>query len=202
MSHIRSKDTGPERVLRMHLFRAGFRYRLYVKALPGTPDIVLPGCRTVIFVNGCFWHGHKGCRMASIPKTNTGFWHTKIQRNISRDERNTALLEALGWNVVTVLECELQPAKVEETVHRLCTILRVNADCWRSSLAARRKAAAISGFEAKVSRRRRSMQDASLRERFHVPDRIRKLSRNSDDTMYDPPSLPILETLSGKRKRR
>ena len=86
MSHIRSKDTGPEILVRKALHRLGYRYRLNVKSLPGTPDIVLPKYRTAIFVNGCFWHGHTGCRYYTVPKSNTDYWKEKVRRNIERDE--------------------------------------------------------------------------------------------------------------------
>ena len=88
MSHIRSRDTRPETMVRHYLFSRGFRYRKNVRALPGTPDIVLGRYRTVIFVNGCFWHGHEGCRYFRLPKTNADFWQQKIERNQARDARD------------------------------------------------------------------------------------------------------------------
>jgi len=108
MSKIRSKDTKPELVLRKALFARGFRYRVNEKHLPGKPDIVLPKYKTVIFLHGCFWHRHEGCKYAYTPKTNTEFWVDKITSNKERDKINTQKLTALGWNVLTVWECEIQ----------------------------------------------------------------------------------------------
>lgn len=108
MSRIRSKNTLPEMILRKALFARGFRYRLNVRKLPGKPDIVLPRYRTVIFVHGCFWHGHEGCKYAGIPKTNTEFWVEKIARNRERDKIHAEQLVAQGWNVLTVWECDIR----------------------------------------------------------------------------------------------
>lgn len=107
MSRIRSSNTSPELALRRALHALGFRFRLHRKDLPGKPDIVLPRYKTVVFVHGCFWHRHAGCKVASTPKTNTAFWEQKFERNTARDERNAALLQALGWKVLVVWECEL-----------------------------------------------------------------------------------------------
>lgn len=106
MSKIRGKNTKPEIVLRKALFAKGFRYRLHGN-LPGKPDIVLKKYKTVIFVNGCFWHGHAGCKYATRPKSNTDFWQKKILTNQRRDHLHTIQLEANGWNVLTVWECEI-----------------------------------------------------------------------------------------------
>ena len=108
MSRIRSMNTKPEILVRKGLHIRGFRFRLQDRRLPGKPDIVLPKYGVAIMVNGCFWHGHKGCRYATKPKTNTEFWEAKIARNKHRDEVTTAHLEALGWHVITVWECELR----------------------------------------------------------------------------------------------
>ncbi len=180
MSHIRSKETGPELVLRRALFKEGFRYRLYVKGLPGTPDIVLPGCHTAIFVNGCFWHGHKDCRLASMPSTNTDFWETKIRRNIRRDECNTAMLEAMGWNVMTVWECELQPRQIGDTVARLTPMLKDNALKWSTAMTDGKRRRAAERFNARVARRRKILRDMQLHDAFRIPSRIRKISHDED----------------------
>ena len=103
MSHIRSRDTRPETMVRHYLFSRGFRYRKNV------PDIVLGRYRTVIFVNGCFWHGHEGCRYFRLPKTNAGFWQQKIERNQARDARDRMELRRMGWHVIQVWECQLKP---------------------------------------------------------------------------------------------
>lgn len=108
MSRIRGKNTKPEILVRKGLHARGFRFRLHNKKLPGSPDVVLPKYGVAIMVNGCFWHRHKGCRYATKPKTNVEFWETKIARNRHRDEVTNAHLEALGWHVITVWECELR----------------------------------------------------------------------------------------------
>lgn len=107
MSHIRGKDTKPEIFVRTALWRLGFRYKLNDPKLPGKPDIVFPKYHTVIFINGCFWHGHPGCKKARIPATNEDFWKAKILSNINRDQLNISLLKQAGWNVIVVWECEL-----------------------------------------------------------------------------------------------
>ncbi len=108
MSKIRSKDTKPEIALRKALFARGFRYRVNDRKLPGKPDIVLPKYKTVIFLHGCFWHRHDGCKYAYTPKTNTEFWVDKITSNAERDKINLQKLTALGWSVITVWECEIR----------------------------------------------------------------------------------------------
>ena len=123
MSNIRSRNTKPEVMLRKALFSRGFRYRINSRALPGTPDIVLPKYHTVIFVNGCFWHGHNGCRYYVIPATNTEFWVSKIQKNIERDAKVTAELQSLGWKVITVWECDLRGPQFEKTVGRVTGLI-------------------------------------------------------------------------------
>ena len=110
MSRIHGKDTKPEEIVRKFLFSKGFRYRKNDSRLPGKPDIVLPKYKTAIFVNGCFWHVHEGCKDFFWPKNNAEFWKEKLGKNTERDQRNYALLEQLGWRVVIVWECELKPA--------------------------------------------------------------------------------------------
>lgn len=113
MSRIRSKDTSPEKRVRSFLHSAGFRFRLHVKNLPGSPDIVLPKHRTAIFVNGCYWHRHQGCKFAYIPKSRVEFWQDKFRQNVERDLKNINALEACGWKILTVWECE---TKTEEQI--------------------------------------------------------------------------------------
>lgn len=120
MSHIRSVNTKPEEVVRKYLFSKGFRYRKNVRSLPGTPDIVLSKYRTVVFVNGCFWHKHE-CKRFVFPSSNTDYWIPKILRNVERDEKNYQLLAADGWRVLTVWECELKMKNREERLTRLVT---------------------------------------------------------------------------------
>lgn len=119
MSSIRSRDTRPETIVRHYLFAHGFRYRKNVRSLPGTPDIVLRRYRTVIFINGCFWHGHEGCRYFRLPKTNTDFWQQKIERNQERDIRKHAQLRRMGWHVIQVWECQLKPQERTATLRSI-----------------------------------------------------------------------------------
>ena len=108
MSKIRSKNTRPEETVRKWLFNNGFRYRKNVAALPGKPDVVLPKYGAVIFVHGCFWHGHAGCRYFVVPKTRTEWWLEKINRNIEKDGKSQSALAAIGWKVIVVWECEIR----------------------------------------------------------------------------------------------
>lgn len=110
MRRIRSKDTSPELRIRSLIFRAGYRYRLHRKDLPGKPDLVFPKLCKVIFVNGCFWHQHK-CKEAHIPKTNRNYWHPKLEKNKIRDKRNYCELRKMGWSVLVLWECKTQSIK-------------------------------------------------------------------------------------------
>ncbi len=124
MSHIRGKDTAIEVRVRKYLFGLGYRYRKNDKRLPGKPDIVLPKYRTVIFIHGCFWHRHSDCKDATTPKTRTDFWTEKFSRNVENDRRHKEQLEADGWKVITLWECEINK-KFEETMNRvLCELTR------------------------------------------------------------------------------
>ena len=113
MSRIRSTNSKPEDIVRKYLFSKGLRYRKNVKTLPGKPDVVLKKYKTVIFVNGCFWHGHQGCKYFVMPKSNTEYWNKKITGNVERDKNVIVRLEELGWNVITVLECNLKKENLE-----------------------------------------------------------------------------------------
>lgn len=123
MVAIRNKDTKPEILVRKFLFNRGFRYRLNCSRLPGHPDIVMKKYRTVIFVNGCFWHGHDGCKYFVLPKTNIEFWEDKIQRNKERDIRKQKELAVMGWHCITIWECQLKPAIREQTLESLAYTL-------------------------------------------------------------------------------
>lgn len=123
MSSIRSRNTKPEVLVRKYLFARGFRFRINVRRLPGTPDIVLRKYRTVIFVNGCFWHGHEGCRYYVLPKTNTDFWQAKIERNRERDHSERLQLRLMGWHVIQVWECQLKPKSRELTLKSIALTL-------------------------------------------------------------------------------
>lgn len=117
MGRIRSKDTRPELLVRRAVWRAGFRYRLHVKGMPGRPDLVFPRLRTVVFVHGCYWHAHT-CQKGRIPGANRQFWHDKFMANQSRDERDRAELRRLGWRVIVVWECALASAARRESTLR------------------------------------------------------------------------------------
>lgn len=120
MAAIKGKDTKPEMTVRKYLFSRGLRFRVQVRKLPGSPDIVLPKYKTVVFVNGCFWHGHDGCRYYRLPKSNVEFWKAKIERNKARDARNEEELKAMGWRVIRIWECEIRTAAVrDEHLRRL-----------------------------------------------------------------------------------
>lgn len=110
MSRIRGTDTAPEKLVRSALHRLGFRFSLRRRDLPGKPDIVMPRHKTAIFVHGCFWHRHTGCRNSVLPKTRPDFWLTKLEGNVARDKRSAAALKQLGWRVMTVWECETDDA--------------------------------------------------------------------------------------------
>lgn len=124
MSQIKGKNTKPEILVRKFLFRNGFRYRLNDKKLPGKPDIVLKKYNTVIFVDGCFWHGHKGCKYYVIPKTRTDFWLKKIETNITNDKKKRLQLKKMGWKIINLWECDLSKNKSEKTFKKLIENLK------------------------------------------------------------------------------
>ena len=119
MSRIHGKDTKPELLVRKFLFAHGFRYRMNVKTLPGKPDIVLPKYKTVIFINGCFWHGHKGCKYFTLPKTRTEWWLQKIKETQHRDKEAEIALNVAGWHVITIWTCMLKAPNKGQTLDRL-----------------------------------------------------------------------------------
>lgn len=123
MSRIRSKDTKPEELVRKYLFSKGFRYRKNDTRFPGKPDIVLPKYKTVIFVNGCFWHMHEGCKYFVWPKNNAKFWRDKIMSNVERDKRNYQLIQQQGWRVYIVWECELRRSMRDKTLKHILSEL-------------------------------------------------------------------------------
>lgn len=128
MSKIRSKNTKPEEMVRKYLFAQGFRYRKNDKRLPGKPDIVLPKYKTVVFVNGCFWHMHEGCKYFVWPRNNREFWKNKIEGNAERDKRKKTELELQGWNVITIWECQLKTGVRQETFARLCNEIKAKRE--------------------------------------------------------------------------
>lgn len=173
MSHIRSKDTKPEMAVRKGLFAAGVRYRLNVSALPGTPDIVLKKYNTAIFVNGCFWHGHSGCRHFVMPQTNRQFWQDKIERNIRRDAAVKTRLEALGWKVIVLWECELNTsARRKETMGRLLEALKDNEAEYRAEQGRRKVLKALRRRENDEKKMRKGALEAEIHNRYDIPRKI------------------------------
>jgi DNA mismatch endonuclease, patch repair protein len=124
MSRIKGKDTKPEMLVRRFLHKNGFRYRLHVKDLPGKPDIVLPKYKTVIFIHGCFWHGHEGCKYYTVPKTRSEWWLNKITGNVNNDAKAEEILTAKGWKVLKIWGCELKNAVLESTFSQLLIQLK------------------------------------------------------------------------------
>jgi DNA mismatch endonuclease (patch repair protein) len=122
MSHIRSKDTSTELAVRRLVYGMGFRYRLHVARLPGRPDLVFSQLKKIIEVRGCFWHQHKGCLDSHIPKSRTEYWKPKLASNVSRDKKNENLLRSLGWQVLTLWECEISDTR--STTERLTNFLK------------------------------------------------------------------------------
>jgi DNA mismatch endonuclease (patch repair protein) len=121
MGRVRNRDTVPERIVRSLVFSMGYRYRLHSKSLPGRPDLVFPGRRKVIMVNGCFWHRHEGCALARVPKSRVEFWLEKLEENRKRDEINAGKLNELGWRLLVVWECEIK--KTETLRGKICVFL-------------------------------------------------------------------------------
>jgi DNA mismatch endonuclease, patch repair protein len=122
MSQIKGKNTKPELLVRKFLHAQGFRYKLHDKTLPGKPDLVLPKYKTVIFIHGCFWHGHNDCKYFVVPKTRTEWWLNKINGNAANDTRVMKRLKRGGWNVITLWECNLKPIKAEKTLSKLLQV--------------------------------------------------------------------------------
>lgn len=157
MSHIRSHDTKPEVKLRKELFKLGYRYRINKKGLPGSPDIVLAKYRTCIFVNGCFWHGHKGCPKFVMPKSNVEFWQSKIERNRERDLWDYTYLESKSWRVIVVWECELAKDRIESTIASVREQLDANRESWLAEQSDRRKRR--EEWQAEMRRRKERVAD-------------------------------------------
>ena len=164
MAAIHSSSTKPELKLRRALWSLGFRYRINEKDLPGKPDIVLPKYRTVVFIHGCFWHGHKDCKYYTVPKTNTEFWTAKVTRNQQRDQEVWRQLEAKGWYVIIVWECELKKYRFEDTVNSVAAEIVRNGNTYQYILAARKKARALYQEEQKTRKEREAALKAELRK--------------------------------------
>ena len=178
MSRIRGKNTKPEILVRKELHARGFRFRLHNKKLPGSPDVVLPKYGVAIMVNGCFWHGHKGCRYATKPKSNVEFWEAKIARNRHRDEVTEAHLHALGWHVITIWECELRGAAsatsrldaLAEEIHKAGVALLERKALYKSNrLEAQRK--------AREMKERQVLLEAEIDALYPIPKKVKMESR-------------------------
>lgn len=176
MSHIRSGDTKPEMAVRRALFAAGYRYRVQVKNLPGKPDIVLPKYHTAVFVNGCFWHGHEGCSLYTVPKTNVEFWEEKVRRNKERDGVVQFRLETLGWSVITIWECELKKAEFEATMARVESQLARNLEDWHTHQILRKQNRALAKEENRARREMLAIIEEELQKEYDIPRRIVELS--------------------------
>ena len=177
MSRIRGKDTKPEILVRKGLFARGFRFRVQDRRLPGKPDIVLPKYRVAILVNGCFWHGHKGCRYATRPKSNIEFWDAKIARNRHRDEVTAAHLEALGWTVITVWECELRSSeKAKEGLDDLAEKIRKAGESRIMTDKQRSLDRAAAKRERKKMLERQKVLEKEIRKIYPIPNKIRAAS--------------------------
>ena len=181
MSRIRGKDTKPEIRIRKGLHMRGFRFRLQDRRLPGRPDITLPKYGVAIMVNGCFWHGHKGCRYATKPRTNPEFWETKIERNRHRDEVTTAHLEALGWTVITVWECELRgKAAAEARIEALAEDIRKAGEMKLQQKRTRHISRTAAKKEREEMLQRQARLEEEIKRRFPIPLKIRTLSRDDN----------------------
>lgn len=145
MASIHSQDTKPELTVRKWLWHRGYRYLKNTSSLPGKPDIVVSASRTAIFINGCFWHQHEGCRYYSTPRTNTGFWQRKFARNKERDARVRDELRAMGWRTMVIWECQLKPAAVEQTLTEAARLLDEARAEWQKLTPSRRRQTAIGG---------------------------------------------------------
>lgn len=148
MASIHSKDTRPEMVARRWLWTHGYRYRKNVSSLPGKPDIVITTARTAIFIHGCFWHQHEGCRAYSTPHTNTEFWQNKFARNKERDERVRIELRALGWRTMVIWECQLKPDAIEATMEAAARLIeQAKGECRQTSATALKRSQVSRPYE-------------------------------------------------------
>lgn len=175
MSRIRGKNTKPEILVRKGLHARGFRFRLHNKKLPGSPDIVLPKYGVAIMVNGCFWHGHKGCRYATEPKSNVEFWEAKIARNRHRDEVTAAHLEALGWTVITIWECELRTSSLlDDRLNTLAEEIRRAYETKRIKDRDKRQSRVLARKEREELLRRQAALETEIDLLYPIPKRIRR----------------------------
>lgn len=182
MASIRSKNTSPELAVRRGLHKRGFRFRIHVKSLPGTPDIVLARWKTIILVNGCFWHGHENCSKYATPRSNKEFWETKIARNRHRDEVTTAHLTALGWHVLTVWECETCGRDRHETLlDRITYQIRTVFPKMQEEIRQRNQSKASAKREQEEIMKRQATLEAEIDALYPIPKRIRRMSKEEGE---------------------
>jgi DNA mismatch endonuclease (patch repair protein) len=178
MSRIRGKDTKPEILVRRGLHARGFRFRLQERKLPGRPDMTLPKYGVALMVNGCFWHGHKGCRYATKPKSNSEFWEAKIKRNQHRDEVTAAHLEALGWTVITIWECELRGKDAAHTrIDRLAIEIQEAGRKREAGLGLRRKIRKARETEKALANERLAALEAEIGKLYPIPQKVKTASK-------------------------
>ena len=177
MSRIRSRNTTPERAVRHALWHKGYRYRLNDKRLPGSPDLVLPKYRAVIFINGCFWHGHKGCTKYVVPKSNVEFWQAKVARNIERDLKSAQMLDTLAWTVITVWECELSKKNLDATITRIEADLQAAKTKYEHYLSIRRENREFARLQAKKHREILAQVEAEL----NLPKSLRRYAKKAQE---------------------
>ena len=181
MSRIRGKDTKPEILVRRGLHARGFRFRLQERRLPGRPDMTLPKYGVAVMVNGCFWHGHKGCRYAVKPKSNSEFWDAKIKRNQHRDEVTAAHLEALGWTVITIWECELKGKdRAQERIDRLAIEIKEAGKKREADLGRRRESRKTRDKEKALAQERLEALEAEISKLYPIPQKIKTASKEID----------------------
>ena len=181
MSRIRGKDTKPEILVRRGLHARGFRFRLQERRLPGRPDMTLPKYGVAVMVNGCFWHGHKGCRYAVKPKSNSEFWDAKIKRNQHRDEVTAAHLEALGWTVITIWECELKGKdRDQERIDRLAIEIKEAGRKREADLGRRRESRKARDKEKALAQERLEALEAEISKLYPIPQKIKTASKEID----------------------
>ena len=178
MSRIRGKDTKPELLVRKGLHAHGFRFRLQDRKLPGKPDIVLAKYGVAIMVNGCFWHRHRGCQYATKPKSNIEFWETKIARNKHRDEVTAAHLEALGWTVIVVWECELRgKEKAEARIQTLAKEIRSAGELKKQKEDRGRLSRAAAKREREQMLERQTALEEEIKRMFSIPQKVKIASK-------------------------
>ncbi len=181
MASIRSKNTGPELAVRRGLHKRGFRFRIHVKSLPGTPDIVLARWKTIILVNGCFWHGHENCSKYVTPRSNREFWETKIARNRHRDEVTAAHLTALGWHVLTIWECETCGSeRLETLLDRITGQIRTVFPEMQEESRRRNQSKASAKREQEEIMKRQAALEAEIDALYPIPKRIRRMSKEEN----------------------